>query len=172
MSALLGVPFAFVAAWLAGCCIGVLGSTSRPGPFTTDSMDFGMVFRIKFPLFLRFTTEHLLVCSPLFFTHFKLLDIMRIPYVAINNDILHRGPTMSLKWTIDASYYTCLGVEWAGATTLHAALSNRDELHGYFFKARIESTNCCRSISHRLSPICSTCCARRSAKSWPLAYSP
>ena len=104
---------------------GFLGVPPVMFPVVAYGMDFFVIFGIGLALFLGFAPKHFLERIPFLFGHFEFLDLVRIPYIAVDDHILHGGAAMRLEWhsehTRHLSFVLVVG---AGATTLHAALTN------------------------------------------------
>ena len=100
------------------------GAINYVFPVVTYGMDFLVIFRPRFAFFLGAFMDSCLHRFPLLFRDLEFLDVVRIPYIAIDDDILHGGSAMRFEWHIvHSAHLTFLLVVRAGATTLRAALT-------------------------------------------------
>ena len=104
-----GVPFAFGAS-----------------PLTADLVGIFAILRIEFTLADSTFSEERLDSIPLRFGYFHFVDAHRIVDVAVDHPRIHCHSAVCLERSIDTSYHSGFGVERAGATTFHAALSDCD----------------------------------------------
>ena len=102
----MGVPFAF-----------------GTGPLTADLVGVFVNFRIEFTLADSSFSDQRLDSIPLRFGYFHFVDAHRIVDVAVDHPRIHCHSAVCVEWSVDAAHYSGFGVERAGATTLHAALS-------------------------------------------------
>ena len=63
-------------------------------PIVAYGMDFFVIVGVGFALFLGFAPKHFLERIPFLFGHFEFLDVKRIPYIAVDDDILHGGAAL------------------------------------------------------------------------------
>lgn len=92
-------------------------------PIIPDRMNLFMVFWIWFSHFfcpLMYSSLHFF---PLDFGYFEFFDVVRIPMVTIRYDCFHSSTAMCFEWSVESVYYAFFDVEWAGATTLRAAVT-------------------------------------------------
>ena len=101
-----GIPFAFGA-----------------GPFTTNCVNLGMVFGIELALADCTLVDGALHGFPLFLGDFEFVDAEWVVDVAVCHPRIHGHGAMGFEWSIDAAHDSGFLVEWAGATTLRAALT-------------------------------------------------
>ena len=100
----------------------VLSFGSRP--LASDMVNLGMFFGIEFALADSTFMDCFLHDFPLFFGDFELIDMHDVVMVAVDHPGMHGYSAVCLEWPVETAYLSCLGVERAGATTLHAALTN------------------------------------------------
>lgn len=143
-----GIPFAFGA-----------------GPFTTNCVNLGMVFRIELALADCTLVDGFLHRFPLFLGDFEFVDAMDVVDVTICHPRVHGHAAMGLER--DSSYtghFACLGVEGAVRAARTTTFPKGYQQHF--------STSSLRSVSQSASPIVSISEASMSATCCSETYSP
>lgn len=101
------------------------GAINYVFPVIAYGMDFFVIVGVGFAFFLGLAPKHFLERIPFLFGHFEFLDVKRIPYVAVDDDVLHGGAAVGLeRYAQHTRHLSFVLVVGAGATTLHAALTN------------------------------------------------
>lgn len=82
-----------------------------------------MFVRVLLALSDSFESDGGLHLAPLCFGDFEFVNAERVVDVAIRHPRIHGHAAVRLEWSIDAAHDSAFLVEWAGATTLRAALT-------------------------------------------------